>query len=86
MTVEENSGKFGVNKFTMIEMTTAWRHPMPRCGRTGVHDKLRADEGDVLRGASVDFAGVWHFGEGPLRGRGRPLRRWRQYCCLEPNL
>ena len=86
MTVEENSNKFGVNKLITIDTMTSWRHLAPTCGWTAPHGGLSANDGGVIHGASVDFEGVWHLGQGPLWHSGLPQRSWGSYFCLEPNL
>jgi hypothetical protein len=62
MTVEEYSGKFGVNNLAMIEKMTSLKHPAPTCGWTALHGGLSAEDGGVIHGASVGFEGMWHLG------------------------
>jgi hypothetical protein len=61
MTVEENSGKFGVNNLIMIEQMTSLRHLAPTCGWTAPHGGLSTEDDGVIHGASVGFEGVWHL-------------------------
>jgi hypothetical protein len=58
MTVEEYSGKFGVNSQTIIEKVTSLRYLAPTCGWTAPHGGLSAEDGGVIHGAWVGSEGV----------------------------